>query len=176
MNDMATEPRVPRRDPRQGPPAPKPHRKIEATYRGAAANDGRALLGLLKEMHEEVSIYPMSEPKIIDKINNVISKGVCFLAVVDDEVVGSLGCEPCQTWYSDEVYLGERWTFVKEDFRRSTIAKDLLNMVNDFSAKMDMLLVIGVFSPKHTAGKNALFRRVFKPMGEFFIGGKHDVL
>jgi hypothetical protein len=180
MNEVATTTdtasRVPRRPEKQGPPVPTVHRPIKATYRGATADDKDAILKLLKEMHEEVSIYVMSEPKVIDKIDNVISSGVCFLAVVDDEVVGSLGCEPCQPWYSEDVYLGERWTFVKEDFRRSTIARDLLKLADDFSTKMDMVLVIGVFSPKHTAGKNALFRRVFKPMGEFFVGGKHDVL
>jgi len=152
------------------------HRQIRATYRGAKAEDRDTILDLLKEMHEEVSIYTMNEDKIIDKIDTIINNGVCFLAVVDDEVVGSLGCEPSQTWYSDDVFLGERWTFVKEDYRRSTIAKDLLNIADDFSTKMDMILVIGVFSPKRTAGKNALFRRVFKPMGEFFVGGKCDVL
>jgi|TARA_R110000744_G_scaffold97473_1_gene188316 hypothetical protein len=163
-------------DTRHGPTPLKPHRKIEATYRGAKAEDRDAILELLKEMHKEVSIYAIDEEKVVEKIDSIIGNGVCFLAVVDDEIVGSLGCEPCQTWYSGDVYLGERWTFVKEDFRRSTIAKDLLKMVDDFSAKMDMVLVIGVFSPRHTAGKNALFRRTFKPMGEFFIGGKHNVL
>lgn len=180
MNEVATTTdtasRVPRRPEKQGPPVPTVHRPIKATYRGATADDKDAILDLLREMHEEVSVFTMCEAKVIDKIDNVISSGVCFLAVVDDRVVGTLGCEPDVMWYSEDVYLGERWTFVSEDYRRSTIAKDLLRLADDFSRKMEMALLIGVFVPKRTASKTALFRRFFEPMGEFFVGGNSDVL
>lgn len=175
MNEIAIldpGPRVPRRD---APVTPKPD-KIKATYRGATMAVAPNIFELLQEMYAEVGLLTMSEAKVLKQIDSVLKTGACFLAMIDDEVVGSVGIEPSVMWWSEDVVLSERWTFVKKDYRRSTIAKDLLKLIDDFSVKMDMTLVIGVFSPSQTVAKNRLFRRFFQPIGEIFIGGNRDVL
>ena len=149
---------------------------IEAKYRGARPADKAAVLGLLKEMHDEVGMFNMSETKVANKIDTVIQNGVCFVATVGEEIVGTLGLEPGDMWYSDDGFLSERWTFVKKKFRRSTIGKDLLRLADEYGHWSNQPVVAGVFSPNQVARKNALFRRFFHPVGERFIGGDQDVL
>ena len=150
--------------------------KVRATYRPVGPGDHAALFKLLQEMYLEVGLFSMSEAKVKAMITDVITRGVSVLAVSDDKVVGSVGLVPSTMWWSEDVVLSERWTFVSADYRRSTIAKDMFRLVNDFATQADLTLVIGIFSPKQAARKGHLFRRFFKPIGEIFIGGKTDVL
>ena len=149
---------------------------VHAVYRPAGATAHAAIFELLQEMYSEVGFFTMSETKIKEQITDIIARGVSILAMCDDKLVGSIGLIPTTMWWSDEVVLSERWIFVSADYRRSTIAKDMFRLVNDFATQASLTLVIGVFSPKQVVRKGNLFRRFFKPVGEIFIGGKTNVL
>lgn len=149
--------------------------KKKATYRCATPNDALEIFGLLKTMHEEVGMMGFSERKVMQTILTVIDKGLAFVAEDEGRLVASVGVIPSSPWYTDDVMLAERWMYVVPGYRRSRIMRDLLIKAKIFREKTGLPMMLGVFGKKDVERKNALFRRMFKPAGEFFVEG-FDVL
>ena len=148
----------------------------ETVFRLATDEDKRGVYKLLLEMHEEVGMLEINTLKVARQISKVVNEGMCVVAIVDGQIVGSIGAEIGAPWYSEQSFLSECWTFVSKDFRRSAIAHTLLRDINEIAKSVNMLLVIGVFSPVQAERKAKLFGRIFRPVGGIFVGGKNDVL
>ena len=142
-------------------------------FRIAEAEDSEALYDLLLEMHDEVGLFPLAERKVRAKIALVLDEGACFVAEVDGTIVGSIGVVPEQMWYTDDFMLADKWTFVKQNWRRSRVAIGLLRRAKEFAKRAGLPLAVGVFGAKDTARKNALFGRLFTPVGEMFMEFPH---
>ena len=141
------------------------------TFRLASGPDVPDLYDLLLTMHDEVGMATLAPLKVVQAIENVLETGFCVVAEIDGEIVGSIGLDLREWWYSEDVFFGDRWVFVHPDYRKSSIAAGMLRKAISFADKADIPLVVGVFSPKDVERKNALFRRHFSPVGETFIRG-----
>ena len=143
----------------------------EITYRVGREEDIADIYDLLMAMHKEVGLVPVDKMKTLRKIVEVIENGMAFLAFADKRLVGSVGIAPANFWYSTSTHLQDYWTFVRPGFRKSRIAYNLLKRTKGFASKASIPLAIGVFSPDQAKRKNAMFRRLFNPVGEMFVEG-----
>lgn len=72
-------------------------------------------------------------------------------------------------WYSDEFQLLEIFNFVREDSRRSSFARDLINYAKRCADETGLDLTIGVLSNVRMAAKVRLYSRLLPKGGEFFV-------
>ena len=148
----------------------------QPVIRRALPEDKQELYDLLCEMHKEVGMQPISPLKVVRTIKSVVENGWCLAVTVGGPIVGSMGAEAGTAWYSDEVFMSERWTYVRPDHRNSSIAMRLLKQMNNDCKELDVMLVAGVFSPIEPERKMKLFKRLLKPVGGIYIGGRENVL
>ena len=140
--------------------------------RVAVRADLTQIYELLREGHDrEMPMIPIDRLKALKFIARVLETGVILVAVVNGKIVGSIGVIPDQWWFSDRWFLREYWTYVSPAHRRSRIAVKLIKQIKKFADKARMPLMIGVFSYNQAKRKNKLYRKHFKPMGEFFLHG-----
>lgn len=90
--------------------------------RRASALDMSAILSMLAEMHENtvLKVPPINSEKLVAKVNEVIHRGVVFVAVDDDnKLIGSVGGMVGQDWWSDEPFLADCWFYVTPEKRKT---------------------------------------------------------
>jgi predicted N-acetyltransferase YhbS len=142
---------------------------MDSTIRLATADDLPAVFGLLRLMAEETALQRVSFAKVVAQIESCLERGVILLACEEDQVVGSVGLLVAQHWYTDDWHLGEQWTFVHPDHRRSRHARNLLAAAVETGKEIGLPLVMGVFTTKQTEGKCKLFARHLKTVGQIFL-------
>ena len=97
--------------------------------RRANVGDISGIIFLLQMMHEEtvVDIPKINTGKLVHKINELLHTGIILVAVDNEKVIGSISHKKNKDWWSDEDYIGDLWYYVMKDYRKSDIAKKLLN-------------------------------------------------
>ena len=118
--------------------------------------------------------------------------GICYgksgiaglIELPDGELVGSIGIQASQTWYSDAWYLSETWLFVRPGYRKGTnYGRDLFEFAKwhrqDMSQRLgvEMPLEISVYSFRKLDAKTRYWRRHARHVGSmFWIEGEgyHD--
>ena len=95
--------------------------------RRANVLDISAIIFMLNQMHKEteVEVPKINTQKLINKINELLHRGVILVAIENNKLVGSIGGITVTDWWSDEPYLSDAWFYVSPDFRKSTFAKNL---------------------------------------------------
>lgn len=139
--------------------------------RAAVSADIPGVFRLLQEMHRELPMMSVDDPKALAFIEHLLETGFILVAEADGKIVGSIGIGPQQWWFSDDWFLADYWTFVSKDSRRSQIAPEMLTRIKEFADKAGMPLMMGIFSLEQVKRKNKLYRKHFKPMGEVFFHG-----
>ena len=94
--------------------------------------DMSAILNMLAEMHENTTLPtpPINSEKLVAKVNEVIHRGVVFVAVGEKgELLGSVGGTVNQDWWSDQPFLADCWFYVSPQHRKGTAA---LNLIKNF--------------------------------------------
>jgi hypothetical protein len=141
------------------------------TIRIATATDTAAVMDLLRLMHAEIGRAPFSEKAVTRTIEACLDRGVIGLAVEDDKPVGAMGLVVEQPWYSEDLWLFERFTFVHPEHRRSRHARALLAFAGSAAAQAKMPILLGVFGDHRVVGKARLFGRHFAEAGRIYMGG-----
>jgi len=103
--------------------------------RGAGPLDISALAHMLAEMHQqtELPVPPIKSEKLINKINEVVHRGVVFIAFDDEgKMAGSVGGMVGNDWWSDQPYLADLWFYVSPQHRKSSAA---LKLIKNFIQK-----------------------------------------
>jgi len=140
--------------------------------RKATIADTERIFELLKIMHGENGIAPMSPIKVVRRIKSCITDGVVLLFEVDGKLVGSVGAGMQEFWYSEFAHLSDYWIFVHPAHRKSTVVLELIKGLREKALQLDVPLAVGVHSPKETERKDGLFRRLFgAPIGQMFVEG-----
>ena len=91
----------------------------------AETNDSRQIRDLLLQMHSETEFYvsPVYMEKLTYHILSTIKNGCVFIVKNKNEIVGSIGGVIGGDWWSEELFLGDLWYYVKPSSRKSTAAK-----------------------------------------------------
>lgn len=94
----------------------------------AGANEISALYVMLKEMHgnAEIKLAPIDEYKLINKINEVVHKGLVLVSVKDNMITGSIGGVTTTDWWSNQPYLADVWFYVTPSQRKTDSAVSLI--------------------------------------------------
>lgn len=153
--------------------------------RAAVPADEGQLWILLRLMHSENGIFPLSEPKVqyyIDRVlrpemipaNDAGPRGVIGVIGVPAQLEGIIMLVLGSVWYSDSITMMDSVNFVHPDCRRSDHAKTLIgygkNMVDEIrKAHADFQMMVGVVSTKRTAAKVRLYRQQLVEIGSFFV-------
>tara|TARA_R100001460_G_scaffold32478_3_gene63659 strand:+ start:9322 stop:9756 length:435 start_codon:yes stop_codon:yes gene_type:complete len=95
--------------------------------RRANVLDTSALIFMLNEMHKEteVEVPKINTHKLINKINDLLHRGLVLVAVKDNKIVGSIAGMEVTDWWSDEKYISDTWFYVFPNERKSNFAKNL---------------------------------------------------
>lgn len=152
-----------------------------SVVRPAQSGDYEQIWGLLRLLHKENGIFPISE----EKINWILSRTLRadlippsdtglrgYIGVIgepDGVLEGMIIMVIGSYWYSDSLHLEELCTFVHPNHRRSRHAHALLNYSKHMSDAIGIPLVIGIVSNKRTEAKIRLYRKYLPETGSFFL-------
>lgn len=135
------------------------------------------ILELLREMHEEVNLFPYDYDEADQHISKMLNKegGLIGVIIGDGRLEGVIGLRLDRLWYSKKWFLSEMFVFVRPELRKSTRAKCLLSFAKRCSEEMHIPLLVGITSNIRTEAKRKLYERQFDPMGSFFVHNKECI-
>ena len=96
--------------------------------RRAFATDISALYAMLREMHSntELEVSPIDDYKLLNKINEVVHKGLVLVSYEGNEITGSIAGVRISDWWSSEPILSDIWFYVSPLHRKSRSALMLI--------------------------------------------------
>ena len=125
---------------------------------------------LLMEMHAENGMFSLHPALLRQAIANTMVGGMCFVATVEKRLVGSIGLYRTHAWYSLDDYVTDRWTYVHPDYRKSGIAKALVEAAKKAS---HWPLYLGLQTPVRFEAKERFFKSLgFEKVGVLFKEGR----
>lgn len=146
----------------------------------ATQADEMEIFGLLLLLHAENAMFSLNREKVLAGIRYATERkgGIIYCIEEDKRVVASLGMLITSDWYSDELYLMERWNFVHPEYRRSDYARKLLEQAKWASewfksrpGNLSMPFLCSINSFERTEAKVRLYARHMPCIGAYFIYG-----
>ena len=148
----------------------------------AVPADEDQIFGLLLMLHGENGHFTMNHNKVIDGIRiGTNREGGLIFVNEGPRIVASLAVVLTQDWYSDDVYLLERWNYVHPDYRRTDYARKLVEQAKwcaeNFSRihGRNLVLQVGITSCIRTEAKVRLYARHMACIGAYFMYGEPPV-
>lgn len=137
----------------------------------ATKADEQQIYDILMELYAENALFSLSSEKVWSVIRRATERKGGIIGVIDgpNGIEGSVGLELTQFWYSDDWLVSEYWNFVREPFRKTTNAVDLINFAKWSVENIGLPLHMGIITTKRTAAKERLYRRVMPKVGAFFV-------
>ena len=139
------------------------------TYEAAVAEDIDGICELLHVMHAENGIGGLNPVKTLQAVADVIDAGVVLIALDGERIVGSVGLQHGTWWYSDDLYVGDLWTFVHPEYRRSKIAPRLVKRAREYARGLGLPLLMAVLTPHQPERAEKLLLRQMQPIGRTFM-------
>ena len=153
--------------------------------RAAIPADEQEIWILLRQMHRENGLLPLSESKVqyyLDRVlrpERILSsdtgpRGIIGVIGISSYLEGIIMLVLGQVWYSDSIMLSDCVNFVREDCRQSTHAKELISYSKRMTDEIrksdpDFKMMVGVVSTVRTQPKIRLYRRQLAEIGAFFM-------
>ena len=110
--------------------------------RRAVATDISAIYAMLKEMHgnTKLDVAPIDDYKLLNKINEVIHKGLVLVSYKENEITGSIAGITTSDWWSSEPLFSDIWFYVSPLHRKSRSAfiliKTFIKIAKDANLKI----------------------------------------
>lgn len=149
---------------------------IEQTprVRLAKPEDEEEIFAICKSLHAENGIFPMSEPKVRERIRECLHQKGGIIGVIGKP--GEIEALICLTigclWYTDAFSLDEHFNYVLPNHRKSENAKELIIFAKACAEQLRLPLMIGILSNERTEAKVRLYQRQLgAPSGAFFLVG-----
>ncbi len=145
--------------------------------RPAVPADEDKIVSMIKLLHDENGLFPLSEKRVRDYMQRYFRKEGALIGVIGDygDPIASIYLEIGQPYYSETWFLNEAWNFVHPDHRRSDYAKKLLGWAKDASEKMKLPLMVGIVSNHRTEAKVRLYEKQLEKAGAFFVWNRGAV-
>jgi GNAT superfamily N-acetyltransferase len=148
------------------------------SLRVATAEDLPELYDLLIAMHSGTiaGTSPIAPEILTAAIEDALAWGVVFLAELDGKIIGSIGGIETSDWWSDEIYLADRWFFVYKDHRSSRAALMLVKSFLEVGRLAGMSVKLGhVYSGDIDRKDNFYERLGLTKAGSLYTGvSRHD--
>lgn len=140
----------------------------------AQPEDEDALFQFVKLMHAENGLFPLSETQARIMIRHATDRRGGVIAIIDGPD-GSIEASMCAVvephWYTVAMSLNERWNFVRQDCRKTSHARRLIEFAKAVGNELGIPVFMGVLSTHRTEAKVRLYRRQLEPVGGFFAHG-----
>ena len=153
--------------------------------RAATPADQGEIWVLLRQMHGEAGLFPLSEAKVQSFLTRILhpetiapndtgSRGIIGVIGSPSYLEGIIMLILSPLWYSETIAMQDMVNFVREDCRQSSHAKALIAyskfMTDEVrKAHSDFKLMVGVVSTVRTQAKIRLFRRQMTECGAVFL-------
>ena len=118
--------------------------------------DGKEIADfLVNHFHADHSLDGGESPRVhwgktSWQINNVLLKGVVYVVRSNQEIIGSLGLEECSHWWSDDVFLGDSWFFIRPEYRNVKDDLKPSNMLLEAGMKLaeekNIPIIMGIYN------------------------------
>lgn len=137
----------------------------------AAPSDEAGVVSLLRAMHIESGIGPFAEQKARGLVQLGISRQLGMIGVIgrQDNIEASIGLFLVEPPFSTLPILQDAWQFVREDCRRSTRAKSLLEFAKWAAEELRRPLLVTAMVNAATARKVELLGRQLPRAGAMFL-------
>lgn len=138
----------------------------------ATPQDYQELFRISCLLHRENGMHPFSEEKAKRFIWRGCNQDQSIIGVIgpSHDIKAMIYLELQHIYYSDDWQIGEAFSYVRPDCRRSDFAKRLIRFAKKCSDKTGLDLCIGVMSDHRLAAKGRLYEREFNGnRGVFFI-------
>lgn len=144
-----------------------------ANIRLAVPEDEDIIMAMMNEAFVEQPIFPLDEDKMRAQIRFCTERKGGFVALAvgeKGELEGYLIACLYQYWYSSDWHLEELSNFVRPDCRKGTHhARDLIAFAKWFAEKMNVPLLMGIFSTQRLEAKIRLYKRQATYAGAVFV-------
>lgn len=145
----------------------------------ATEADEEKLFLLLLLLHAENGMFSMDDDKVIAGIRYATQRQGGIIFCIDDgpHLVASLGMLLTSDWYSNDLYLLERWNYVHPEYRQSDYARKLIEQGKWAHAWWkqkgeNFPFQCGINSFDRTEAKVRLYARHMPCIGAFFMYGE----
>jgi len=138
----------------------------------AEVEDIPSLMALTQLAAAEDAQHPYDPEKVFNVVRRHYEKTGGLIAVAGpkgEPIRGYLIMIVDEIWYSPDYQLLELSLFVSPEYRKSTLAKQLMAFSKAASEGLKLDLTIGVLSNERTAAKVRLYQRQFKTAGAYFM-------
>lgn len=151
---------------------------VDSVVRLGVPGDEPAIMALLRQMHSEIGVFSYSEERTRETLQSILNAktrplpmpGVVGVIGPVTDLQATIGLMMGRVYYTEEWHLGDLWTFVREDCRRSNHAKELIDFAKRMAACFKVKSIGGVFCDKQTEQKMRLYRRRYGPLkGGYFM-------
>jgi GNAT superfamily N-acetyltransferase len=99
--------------------------------------DARLISTLMVQNYHESGIpehlAPFDPIRCIQSIYDTIKSGLVILAFDGERLVGGLGCVEFAIWYSPATMLGERFFYIKPEYRSGPVMRAILRVARHWS-------------------------------------------
>ncbi len=133
--------------------------------------DADDLVALLREMHAESGFGTFSEAKARVAIEIGLRRELAMIGVIRGrrEIEGSIGLFLSQPPFSSDAVLTDQWCIVREAYRKSTRAKDLINFAKWAATELNKPLMVTAVSNEQTARRVEVLERQLPKAGSMFL-------
>lgn len=141
----------------------------------AQPEDEDGLISMLRLMHQEGGLrdandqpFPLCEERVRATVQQAIlpnrnepdaGQACCGIIGESGHVEASVCLVVTSTWYSEKPFLGDRWTFVHPEFRKTPHARTLVAFAKVVAATMRMPLLMGNMAAERTSAKDRFLER-----------------
>lgn len=136
--------------------------------------DEDRLFEFLLLLYGENAMFPIAESKVRDAIRHATERRGGVIGIIDGadgRIEASVGLALEDWWYTRAVSLNEKWNFVREDCRRTSHAKQMIEFSKRCADELGVPLFMGIVSTHRTEAKVRLYRRMLPYVGAFFMHG-----
>jgi|TARA_R100001086_G_scaffold44639_2_gene19770 N-acetylglutamate synthase-like GNAT family acetyltransferase len=140
--------------------------------RKAEKSDIKELYNILVCMHSETElpVDSICEKKLFMTIYSVIEKGIVYIAIEKNKIVGSIGGMFNSEWWSLDKFLCDLWFYVIPKHRKSTAAIKLVKSFINDAKKVKVKTKLGHVYSGDIERKDKFFERLgLVKAGSFYM-------
>lgn len=120
----------------------------------------------------DVEYGPPLPEKAIPLIAHTIQNGVCFIAEVDDFIIGTIGGEVGVLWHNNQTYLGDRWWYTMPEYRSTRAGLLLLRAFLKHADENNLPVILESLSGTNVERLDKVYKKYgLRHVGSMFMKG-----
>jgi hypothetical protein len=127
----------------------------DITIRPATIFDQTNVMICLAEwLNDNAVPYPTFDHAFAHWVCNTLTRGVCFVAEHDSQIVGIIGGNISKfPWNSQEPFLAVEWFYVNANFRKGNVANKLIEKLKEAIEQYNLPIVTTLMNGVDTESK-----------------------